>query len=328
MMMSSSFQQARLAEQLRLSTKQRQFAQSEDIAVSQTKEEENTMASAQDRITFSTPEEARELLELEKQDSLDDYNAPMMTYQKYLTMQVCCIYCIMFCYFNISILCPCNGYYFTYLYNLTFHNIDINYVQEKRVKVTIRYSAESGLRPFYLTVANQIKTIHPDVLLEKRILPPNTGDGEDAVFEVLIDGKVVIGKKKTRKLMVSSRSDGSGGDNDGKGDDSKSEEKKSSDTPDIAGGRSIFVSMELIDHQLSKARKRRRPNTMYKDALRGAIPSSSTSENVGALGGNGADGSSQDMYNLPPSAMTEAVMRLEKLKALSTRSSSIQRDNF
>ena len=94
-MMSSSFQQARLAEQLRLSTtKQRQFAQSEDIAVSQTKEEENTMASAQDRITFSTPEEAKELLELE-QDSLDDYNAPMMTYQKYLTMQVCFCMCML-----------------------------------------------------------------------------------------------------------------------------------------------------------------------------------------------------------------------------------------
>ena len=96
--MSSSFQQARLAEQLRLSTKQRQFANSQDISVSQTKEEENTMASAQDRITFSTPEEARELLELEKQDSLDDYNAPMMTYQKYLTMQVCCsVYFNMMC---------------------------------------------------------------------------------------------------------------------------------------------------------------------------------------------------------------------------------------
>ena len=99
MMMSSSFQQARLAEQLRLSTKQRKFAQSEDISVSQTKEEENIMASAQDRITFSTPEEARELLELEKQDSeLDDYNAPMMTYQKYLTMQVC------FCMFILLLL--------------------------------------------------------------------------------------------------------------------------------------------------------------------------------------------------------------------------------
>ena len=131
--------------------------------------------------------------------------------------------------------------------------------------------------------------------------------------------------------MVSSRSDG-GGDNDGK-DDSKSEEKKSSDAPapDIAGGRSIYVSMELIDHQLSKARKRRRPNTMYKskeDALRSAVPSSSTSENIGALGGGGAEGRSQDIYNLPPSAMTEAVMRLEKLKALSTRSSSIQKDDF
>ena len=75
-----------------------------------------------------------------------------------------------------------------------------------------------------------------------------------------------------------------------------------SNTPDIAGGRSVFVSMELIEHQLSKARKRRRPNTMYKskeDALRGGIPSSSISENTGALGGT--EGSSQDIYNLPPS---------------------------
>ena len=100
MMMSSSFQQARLAEQLRLSTKQRQFSNnSQDISISQTEKEDITVvASAEDMITlhknktitFSTPElEARELLELEKQDSLDDYNAPMMTYQKYLTMQVC-----------------------------------------------------------------------------------------------------------------------------------------------------------------------------------------------------------------------------------------------
>ena len=97
-MMSSSFQQARLAEQL--STKQRQIANnSQDISISQTEKEDITVvASAEDMITlhknktitFSTPElEARELLELEKQDSLDDYNAPMMTYQKYLTMQVC-----------------------------------------------------------------------------------------------------------------------------------------------------------------------------------------------------------------------------------------------
>lgn len=106
--MSTSFQQARLAEQLRLSTKQRKFANSQDISVSQTKEEENTMASAQDRITFSTPEEARELLELEKQDSLDDYNAPMMTYQKYLTMQVCCIFMHIFVYFNMMCKCYSN----------------------------------------------------------------------------------------------------------------------------------------------------------------------------------------------------------------------------
>ena len=104
--MSSSFQQARLAEQLRLSTKQRQFANnSQDISISQTEKEDITVvASAEDTITlhknktitFSTLEqEARELLELEKHDSLDDYNAPMMTYQKYLTMQVdfLCAFC-------------------------------------------------------------------------------------------------------------------------------------------------------------------------------------------------------------------------------------------
>ena len=41
---------------------------------------------------------------------------------------------------------------------------------------------------------------------------------------------------------------------------------------------------------------------MYKskeDALRGRILSSSTSEYTGALGGT--EGSSQDIYNLPPS---------------------------
>ena len=108
MMMSSSFQQARLAEQLRLSTKQRQFSNnSQDISISQTEKEDITvLASAEDMITlhknktitFSTPElEARELLELEKQDSLDDYNAPMMTYQKYLTMQVCFFLCVFCC---------------------------------------------------------------------------------------------------------------------------------------------------------------------------------------------------------------------------------------
>ena len=197
------------------------------------------------------------------------------------------------------------------------------YTQEKRVRVTIRYSAEAGLRPFYLTVANQIKATHPDVLLEKRILPPvgsDAGSGE-SVFEVLVDGKVVIGKKKTKFLKVSSRSSGSSGDGEGKGEDGKSdgEKKKSgiSNTPNIAGGRSIFVSMEKFEHELVKARKKRRPNTMYKskeDALRGAIAIETTARPAAGGGDNDSIVMEESI-----SAMTEAVMRLEKLKALSTR---------
>ena len=204
-----------------------------------------------------------------------------------------------------------------------------SFTQEKRVRVTIRYSAEAGLRPFYLTVANQIKATHPDVLLEKRILPPigsDAGRGE-SVFEVLVDGKLVIGKKKTKFLKVSSRSSSSGssGDGGGKGsEDGKSEgEKKSgsgiSNTPNIAGGRSIFVSMEKLEHELVKARKKRRPNTMYKskeDALRGAIAIETTARPDGGASGSGND---SVVMEESISAMTEAVMRLEKLKALSTR---------
>ena len=77
---------------------------------------------------------------------------------------------------------------------------------------------------------------------------------------------------------------------------------KKSNTHTINPSIRTSSNLELIEHQLSKARKRRRPNTMYKskeDALRGRILSSSTSEYTGALGGT--EGSSQDIYNLPPS---------------------------
>ena len=128
--------------------------------------------------------------------------------------------------------------------------------QEKRVKVTIRYSAEAGLRPFYLTVANKIKSTYPDVLLEKRILPPVGSDagGEDAIFEVVVDGKTVVGKKKTKMLKVTSRSSRKNdGDDDNKGDNGKGEESNAksgsgdTNTPNIGEGRSIFVSMEKLE---------------------------------------------------------------------------------
>ena len=208
-------------------------------------------------------------------------------------------------------------------------------MQEKRIRVTIRYSADAGLRPFYLTVANQIKSTHPDVLLENRILPAiSSSGGDETIFDVLVDGKLVIGKKKSKMLKVSSRSDG-GKSDEGKGEDgAKSEEKKDSNTtPDIAGGRSLFVSMELIEQQLHKARKRRRPSTMYKtkeeilrgaamDMLEGVVGGEQPSSENTTMGSEGSE--SNNGYNMPPSAaMTEAVMRLEKLKAMSTRKNSI-----
>jgi len=186
-------------------------------------------------------------------------------------------------------------------------------MQEKRVKVTIRYSAEAGLRPFYLTVVNRIKSAHPDALVEKRILPKLGADagGNEAIFEVVVDGKTVIGKKKTKMLKVSPLASS-------RNDESEGNAKSGSEEPNKAGGRSIFVSMEKIDEEMAKARKRRRPSTMYKskeNALRGELAT------TGA--GGMLEGSQQENAggNAVQSAeIAEAVMRLERLKAMSTAS--------
>jgi len=296
--MSSSFQQARLAEQLRLSKQQ---AQSEDVATdNMTSQAESTTAApppaavsiSDDSISASSslgaPEEAQEMLASES-DLLGSDGmpfAPMMTYQKYLTMQ------------------------------------------EKRVKVTIRYSAEAGLRPFYLTVVNRIKATHPDALLEKRILPKLGSDaGEnEAIFEVIVDGKTVIGKKVSKMLKVSTLSSRASDDDDNKGDKGKGANAKSGsgepNKPNLAGGRSIFVSMEKLDQEMAKARKRRRPSTMYKskeDALREELGAGGMIE-----GQAGAEGSQQESGNAVQSTeIVEAVIRLEKLKAMSTASGRI-----
>jgi hypothetical protein len=114
-------------------------------------------------------------------------------------------------------------------------------MQDKRVVVTIRYSGESGLRPYFLTVAKKLKASHPDVVIERRILPSLEKDGTaEALFEILVDGKVVIGKKnRTRRQRVSM---------------------------DVARSRSVFVSMQELDVAVSRARRRRRPTTAYGGA--------------------------------------------------------------
>ena len=191
-------------------------------------------------------------------------------------------------------------------YNTSTRN---QYNQEKRVKVTIRYSADAGLRPFYLTVASRIKSAHPDIILEKRILPNPTGSSDitDSVFEVLVDGKIVVGKKKTKLLKVRTSSSSSSR-NEEDDDDNNTKDKNEATDSDIAGGRSIFVSMEKLEQELNKARKKRRPSTMYKskELLRDGVDSIE----MGESGDN----------DITVSGTSEAVLRLEKLKALSVSS--------
>merc|ERR1712157_7395 len=82
-----------------------------------------------------------------------------------------------------------------------------------------------------------IKTTFPDVLIEKNVLPDEIGPGNDPdyTFEILIDGKTIVRKRKN---------------------------KKQGDVHEL----SVFVSMEEIETAISKARKRRRPSTLYRAA--------------------------------------------------------------
>ena len=186
----------------------------------------------------------------------------------------------------------------------------IDIAKEKRVKVTIRYSADAGLRPFYLTLANKIKSKYPDVLLEKRRLPTVKSDAGELTFEMIVDGKIVIDKKKTRMLKVASTSRStSAGDGEDKSEDmNESNLSGDANEPNIAGGRSIFVSMEKIEHEIIKARKRRRPSTSYKSKEARAM------SKADAL----MDARLPEQGKLQSPGMTEAVLRLERLKAMSS----------
>jgi hypothetical protein len=197
------------------------------------------------------------------------------------------------------------GQTLTFLFPLLAFNI----TQEKRVRVSIRYSADAGLRPFYLTVASRIKSAHPDVILEKRILPnPAGSDSTESIFEVQVDGKTVIGKKKIKMLKVRTSGSSSSPRNEDGDDDKNAKDKNEGTDSDIAGGKSIFVSMEKLEQELNKARKKRRPSTMYKskELLRNGVEDS-----IAGVGGVGGEG--------PVSGTSEAVLRLEKLKAMSSR---------
>ncbi|GKZ00306.1 hypothetical protein MPSEU_000983500 [Mayamaea pseudoterrestris] len=120
-------------------------------------------------------------------------------------------------------------------------------MQDKRVLVTIRYSGESGLRPYFLTVAKRLKQSHPDVIVERRILPPaahvssETSMEAEATFEVLVDGTMVVGRTRARRAKVA--------------------------RVDMSRSRSVYVSMQELDVAIARARRRRRPSTtVYGDA--------------------------------------------------------------
>ena len=119
-------------------------------------------------------------------------------------------------------------------------------MQDKRVVVTIRYSGEAGLRPYFLTVAKKLKQSHPDVIVERRILPAasvtsDAGMENEATFEILVDGTVVVGKTRARRAKVA--------------------------RVDMTKSRSVYVSMQELDVAIARARRRRRPSTtVYGDA--------------------------------------------------------------
>ena len=102
----------------------------------------------------------------------------------------------------------------------------------------IRYSGDSGLKPYFLTVAQKIKLGYPDVVLDKVILPKvDIGDGDQngvPTFEVVVDGKVVV-RTPGRKDRSMTNSD----------------------------SLCVYVSMQELDVAISRARRRRRPTTVY-----------------------------------------------------------------
>ena len=129
--------------------------------------------------------------------------------------------------------------------------------------MTIRYTGNAGLRPFFLTVAKYIKTSNPDVIIERNILPSVEGS-EDATttFEVIVDGKIIVGKDKMKRQNISA-STTSTSDESSSPSTSTNGDGISSDSNNLANGMSVFISMHEISLAISKARKKRRPNTMY-----------------------------------------------------------------
>eukprot|EP00593_Proboscia_inermis_P003007 CAMPEP_0171296908 /NCGR_PEP_ID=MMETSP0816-20121228/5634_1 /TAXON_ID=420281 /ORGANISM="Proboscia inermis, Strain CCAP1064/1" /LENGTH=138 /DNA_ID=CAMNT_0011770745 /DNA_START=185 /DNA_END=601 /DNA_ORIENTATION=+ len=108
-------------------------------------------------------------------------------------------------------------------------------------------------------MSKHIKKSFPDVLLEKKRLPPPLGnkndDTNDLTFDVLVDGKIVIGRAGRRVQSTTgggSRPNGNGG--------FEGEDDDLGNSPGV----SVYVNMADMEAAISKARRKRRPNTLYE----------------------------------------------------------------
>ncbi len=98
------------------------------------------------------------------------------------------------------------------------------------------------MKPFFLTAAKRIKDAFPDIRLNRVILPKvdvgeSNSDSKSAtagsIFEILVDGKVVVRTAPGRKMVPQSNE------------------------------MTVFVSLYELDVAIARARRRRRPSTVY-----------------------------------------------------------------
>lgn len=100
----------------------------------------------------------------------------------------------------------------------------------------MKYSEQSNLRPYFLTVAKKIKDAFPDVVLEKILVPKveasEQNKKEVSTFEVVVDGKIIVRSPSRKGSLVGEQIH-------------------------------VFVNMREIEAAIVRARKRRRPQTVY-----------------------------------------------------------------
>jgi hypothetical protein len=93
----------------------------------------------------------------------------------------------------------------------------------------------------------------PDVVLEKEVIPAVEDNTEDGQFEIIVDGKTVVGKQKH----------------------ARNKERYGSGRGDM----SVFVSMQEVDLAIKRARNRRR-RAANNNATSNVSSSSSSSPTV------------------------------------------------